>query len=236
MHAAAFRALALDHTYEALRVSSDELADTVARLRAGQFDGLNVTVPHKVRVLELVDEVAPSASVGAANTLVRDARGRVVAHNTDVLALALEIAALGPRAHASRALVLGAGGAGRAAVAALRNELRVGEVIVRKRPLSPDPEVERDVAIVVQATSCGMAGADPGAIAADAVAWDALPSDAVAIDVVYAAGETPFLAAARARGLRATDGLGMLARQGALALELWLGRRAPLDAMRSAIE
>jgi shikimate dehydrogenase len=71
---------------------------------------------------------------------------------------------------------------------------------------------------------------------ADVVAWDALPDDAGALDVVYAPPETAFLRRARSRGLRSANGLGMLARQGALALKLWLGRDAPLDAMRAALE
>jgi shikimate dehydrogenase len=84
-----------------------------------------------------------------------------------------------------------------------------------------------------------MRGADPGEPLADAVAWEAVPTDAVAIDVVYAPRETPWLLAARRRGLRSDDGLGMLARQGALALELWLkdvGVIAPVDTMRAALE
>jgi shikimate dehydrogenase len=68
------------------------------------------------------------------------------------------------------------------------------------------------------------------------VAWEALPSDAAALEVIYAPPETPFLRRARERGLRSANGFGMLARQGALALELWLGREAPLDAMRAALE
>jgi shikimate dehydrogenase len=81
-----------------------------------------------------------------------------------------------------------------------------------------------------------MAGAAPGDGVAAVVAWDALPADAVAIDVVYAPRDTPFLRAARRRGLGCDDGLGMLARQGSLAFELWLGMPAPFDAMRAAIE
>ena len=80
-----------------------------------------------------------------------------------------------------------------------------------------------------------MTGADPGELAKDGVAWDALAAGAVALDVVYAPPETPFLAEARRRGLRAENGLGMLARQGALAFELWLGVTAPLDVMRAAL-
>jgi shikimate dehydrogenase len=252
MHRAAFAALGLPHTYDAVRVEAPELRAVVAQLRGGVYAGLNVTVPHKQRVLEHVDDVAGSAQrVGAANTLVREDAGGVTAHNTDVPALEAELQELlGPGAAWSslRGLVLGSGGAARAAVAALAS-LGVGEIVVRARrrvdfaplavgawqPWQPSAASEAATAIVVQATSAGMAGADPGEHAAEAVAWDALPADAVALDVVYGAGDTPFIARAKRRGLRAGGGLGMLARQGALALELWLGVVAPLAAMRAAL-
>ncbi len=234
MHGAAYAALGMAHTYEAIRASTFELPAVVARLRAGDFAGLNVTVPHKIRVLDLVDAVAPSAAaVGAANTLVRDDAGRITAHNTDVPALAAELARLAPLPGA--ALVLGTGGASRAAVAALREHLQVARVVVRGRPLTPDPTVDAGVTLVVQTTSCGMTGADPGELARDAVSWDALAAGAAVLDVVYAPPETPLLAEARRRGLRAANGLGMLSRQGALAFELWLGVAAPVDAMRAAL-
>lgn len=248
MHAAAYRALGLPHTYEAVRVSAEELPRIVQALRDGAFDGLNVTVPHKQRVLALVDEIAPdAAAIGAANTLVR-AGGRVVAHNTDTPALAAELLVLLEQSGPPdvRALVLGSGGAARAAVAALERHLGVTDVVVRARsarpglpapqPWLPSPESEAKTRIVVQATSAGMHGADPGETVASAVAWDALPPDAVALDVVYAPPETPFLRAARARGLRCANGLGMLARQGALAFELWLGAAAPLGVMRAELD
>lgn len=238
MHAAAFRALGLPHRYEAVRVTEAELPEVVQALREGRFDGLNVTVPHKQRVLALVDDVDPSAQVaGAANTLVRTG-GRVVAHNTDAPALAAEIAELasGRDLRGARALVLGSGGAAKAARVAL--ESLGASVAIRSRAagnLAPSAQEEAETAVVVQATSAGMTGAAPGDAVAAAVAWSALPGDAVALDVVYAPPDTPFLRAARARGLRAANGLGMLARQGALALELWLGVPAPLAAMRAAL-
>jgi shikimate dehydrogenase len=268
MHAAAYRALGLPHSYEAIRAGADELAGVVAALRAGTFHGVNVTVPHKERVLGLVDEVDPSAAlVRAANTLVRSPTGRIQAHNTDVRALEAELLALEPRLSELSertgdpcAVVLGAGGAARAAVAALKS-LGLGPVVVRARNearrepmlaelraslhhadswlrgqlLRADSRDERDVDVVIQTTSAGMHGADPGDAIAAAVAWDALPDAAVALDVVYAPPETPFLRAARARGLRCANGLGMLARQGALAFELWLGVAAPLPAMLAAL-
>lgn len=262
MHAAALRALGLPHTYEALRAGPQELPSVVAALREGAWDGLNVTVPHKESVLRLTDDVREGARVaGAANTLVRGHDGRVQAHNTDAPALAAELASLAPARFPwanVRALVLGSGGAARAAVSALGVHLGVRDIVVRARafadparrdaflftapcpistePWVPSPTSEERTLVLVQATSAGMEGAGAGESAANAVAWFALPTGAVAIDVVYTPRDTPWLQAARARGLRENNGLGMLARQGALALELWLGVPAPLAAMRAALE
>jgi shikimate dehydrogenase len=248
LHAAAYRALGLPHAYVAVRVTTAELPGVVQQLRDGAFDGLNVTVPHKQAVLALADVVdATARDVGAANTLAVEG-GRVVAYNTDAPALARELSALAGERDwgAGRALVLGSGGAARAAIRALGRDLGGRDVVVRSRssappgsaaqPWRPDAASEASTLTVVQATSAGMHGADPGEAAAGAVSWDALPHDAVALDVVYAPPDTPFLRAARARGLRAAGGLGMLARQGALAFEIWLGIPAPLEVMRAALE
>jgi shikimate dehydrogenase len=102
---------------------------------------------------------------------------------------------------------------------------------LRLEPWQGSPAIERRIMAVVQATSAGMTGADSGDAAVQAVEWAALPSSAVALDVVYAPPSTPFLQAALARRLRATSGLGMLARQGAIAFELWLAMPAPFDVM-----
>jgi len=269
MQAAAMRALGLPHTYEAVHATAAELPRVVQELRDGRFDGLNVTVPHKERVLSLVDALDPSARVaGAANTLVRTGDGRLIAHNTDAPALAAEVRRLqGAREWpaGSRALVLGSGGAARAAVAALGQgvgaHLGFRDIAVRARsfadaarrdafvttapcPVSaelwaPSAEGEARTVVLVQATSAGMRGASAGDEVAEVVAWSALPGAAVALDVVYSPRDTPWLRAARARGLACDDGLGMLAGQGALALELWLGGfpgPSPIDAMRAALE
>jgi shikimate dehydrogenase len=245
MHRAAFRALGMPHSYEARRVTTDELRGVLDELREGRYDGLNVTLPHKEAALALTDHRA-AGDLRAANTLVRSSDGRVTAHNTDVPALAEELRLLageGAPWTTRRALVLGSGGAALAAVAALR-ALGARDVAVRARTRrtaetqawTPSRDSESRTLAVVQATSAGMLGADPGGVAVDAVAWDALPVDAIALDVVYAPPETPFLVAARRRGLRCANGLGMLARQGALAFELWLGVPAPFEVMRAALE
>ncbi len=259
MHAAAYRALGMDHTYEAIRVTADELPAVVQRLRDGDLDGLNVTVPHKVRVLDHVDSVDLLAKhVGAANTLVRSREGRVVAHNTDVTALANELCRLAPERESieawmgASALVLGSGGAARSAIAALQS-MGVGRIHVAARrgekilgletePLAPSAARDRALGVIVQCTSAGMRGADPGDDVARAVAWADVPKDAVALDVVYAPPETPFLALARGRGLRASNGLGMLALQGLLAFARWLEAAGTkldpkdLDRARTAME
>lgn len=274
MHMAAYRKLGMPHTYEKLETSAAELEDRVDALRRGEYAGLNVTVPHKSKVLALVDEVHASArATGAANTLVRTPDGRIRAHNTDMPAVAEELVRLAGDATKLRGgvgLVIGTGGAARAAIVALASHVGVSRVLIRGRSLeetghaiayvrsidriladaggrgvavalgadglhAPDTEDARLVAIV-QATSCGMKGAAPGEVVADAVRWDQVPVDAVALDVVYAPTQTPFLERAKARGLAADHGLGMLARQGALAFELWLGVPPPFDLMRAAID
>jgi len=248
MHRAAYAALGLPHVYDAVRVTAEELPGFVERLRAGEYAGLNVTVPHKVRALELADDADPGArAVRAANTLVAR-EGAVVAHNTDVPALAAEIARLGAGSGGD-ALVLGSGGAARAAAAAARAAGFARVVVRSRRPLAEarlggvDVEVEAlgaratdgRFACILQATSAGMAGADPGDAVAAAVDWSRVDASAVALDLVYAPPETPFLRAARARGLRCDNGLGMLVEQGALAFELWLRVAPPRDVMRAAI-
>jgi shikimate dehydrogenase len=261
MHRAAYRALGLPYVYEAIHASANELAAIVGSLRSGALDGINVTVPHKERVLSLVDALDESARVaGAANTIVRTAGGLLVAHNTDAPALAAELRRLAGSPFAwkdLRALVIGSGGAARAATVALGRSLGVTDIVVRARRFDDEaqsrafgqaapcpvttqgwkraPESEARTLALVQATSAGMRGGDAGQAVAEIVAWDHVPAEAVALDVVYAPRDTAWLRAARARGLRCDDGLGMLARQGALALELWLGVAAPLDEMRAAL-
>lgn len=256
MHGAAYAALGLDHTYEALETSVEDLPLRFAALRAGELTGINVTVPHKQRALALADVAEEAArAIGAANTLVRLPTGAVRAHNTDAPAVHDELLALAPLDHyrGRTALVLGTGGAARAALYAL-GKLGVAKVVVRGRREEPglrqvlaevsaqatlvheslvDPAEIDDLAVVVQATTAGMRGGAPGEVAASGVAWKRTPADTVVYDIVYASKPTPFLAAAGKRPH--AGGLGMLARQGALAFELWLGVPAPLDAMRAAL-
>ena len=253
MHTAAYRELGLPHSYEAIDVLETHFPDFMKSLKQGNFAGINVTVPHKLRAYELADERAPSAiAVGAANTLVFDSSGKITAHNTDALALRSELEALSPNRDWSRAraLVIGAGGAARAALVAL-HDLGAQKMSVVARRVEQAEAMDaiaaievvsfsegpfRDLDVVVQATSSGMHGADDGEMVASCIDWKHVPTDAIAYDVVYSPRETPFLRAARNAGISAENGLGMLARQGAIAFELWLGITAPLAVMRRAID
>ena len=267
IHQAAYRELALPHRYELID-AADETAvkAALAELKAGRIAGSNVTVPWKKVALALADRAdASAADVGAANTLVRAADGAIVAHNTDVRALAEELRGL--VGTVERALVVGAGGAALATVAAARlaGAREVGVTARRfsaatersswpgadalsrlgATPLAwpvagnEADELARFAAgtkLVIQATSAGMHGADPGEGVARLVPWALLPPGAGAYDLVYNPAETEFLRAASAAGVRARGGLGMLVGQAALAFEIWFGQRAPREAMQRAAE
>lgn len=266
MHGAAYLALGLPHAYERLATTESQLPERVAALRAGTYAGINVTVPHKTNVLAFVDEVDASArGAGAVNTLVRLSSGDIRAHNTDAPALVDELARLAGSRESfvgRSALVLGSGGAARAAIFALAS-LGVGHIIVRARRDHPEladiiattattvpttlsferlaasapllPE-RSDLVAIVQATTAGMEGSGTsGRLVVDAIAWPSVPRDCVVLDVVYAPPRTPLLERATAEGLTNDGGLGMLARQGALAFQLWLGVPAPFDVMRDAL-
>jgi shikimate dehydrogenase len=236
---AAFAELRLEWRYLKLPVPPERFAETVRALPGSGYRGANVTIPHKVAAHDVADELSEAArAIGAANTLIFD-DGRIVADNTDAGGL---LDALGEPVPAT-ALVLGAGGAGRAAVWALR---QVGaEVAVWNRTTAraealaaalgvrhlPRPEPAE---LVVNATSVGMAGAgahDP----AEALGLGRLPPPSVVVDLVYGAEPTPLSRWAAARGARVVDGLEVLVRQGARSLERWTGRAAPLEVMRRAV-
>jgi len=265
IHGAAYQALGLPHRYE-LYDAPDEaaLAVAIGEVRQGAIRGANVTIPWKRQALALADRAEPSAAdVGAANVLARDDAGRVVAHNTDVGALVTEIGALvtAPKT----ALVLGAGGATLAAVAALaRLGVRELGVSARRFDLStpesswplvaelgrlgarlvpwprPGASAFDDFAarseVIVQATSAGMHGAAPGSEIADVLPWERLAPRTAFYDLVYNPRETELVRRARTRGFHASDGLGMLIGQAALAFELWLGVAPPREPMWAAAE
>lgn len=255
MQNAALRALGLDWAYVAFDVRPERLAVALQGVRALDMPGVNVTIPHKIAVLPLLDEVdCTAARVGAVNTIVNQG-GRLVGHNTDVAGFRAALHALMPEGVQGRScLVLGAGGAARAVVAALAaegaSELSIFNRTKEKAVLLRDAArawgsshlkvlSRRDLAtaaqeadLIVNATSVGMAGT----VKLTPIPVDILHSHHVVMDVVYGERPTALVEQAWARGARAADGKEMLLRQAAAAFELWTGTRAPLDVMRSCIE
>jgi shikimate dehydrogenase len=225
MHNAAFAALGLDARYELCDVPATALSGAVAALRGPERLGANVTQPHKLVVCDLVDERAPEVErLGAANTVRRDGR-RLVAHNTDLPALATELSDLGSF---TSALVLGAGGASRAVQAALVDAGTSVEVVDRAR-WDALPDLLERADLLVNATPIGT-GSDESPIPADL-----LRADLAVLDLVYRPSPTRLVRDARAAGASATDGAGVLLRQAAASFSLWTGQPAPIEVMRDAL-
>lgn len=253
---AALDAMGIDARYEAWDTTPDELRSAVERLRSGDLIGANVTVPHKVEALRLVERPdALAERVGAANTIVN--RGGVLeATNTDVAGILRTFGGLGVSLDGQRVVLIGAGGAARAVVVAMRmaNAARVTvinrsperardlaplageELDLRFAPLESDDATMRGAlrtaAVVIQSTSVGMRH---GPAEGESPVPAGLVGDGqVAFDLVYTPEETPFLREAAAAGAVAVGGLDMLIHQGAESFRLWTGVEPPLEVMFQA--
>jgi len=241
MHDAAFAELGLaDWRYQRLPVPPELFAETTRALGAAGFAGANVTIPHKETALALADEAGEeAAAIGAANTLTF-AEGRIRADNTDAPGI---LAAIGEPVEGRTALVLGAGGSARAAVWALlhagaRDVMVWNRTPARAEALCADlggrSVTESEPAdLLVNCTSVGLDASDE-TFKDLPVAADGLGDYCALIDLVYTESATTLTRAAMKRGLKTIDGLEVLVRQGALSLERWTGRPAPIDVMRRA--
>jgi len=252
LHNAAFDRLGLDWVSVAFPVPAGAAEAALTGMRALGIAGLSVTMPHKAPAFEAVDEASAVARrLGAVNCVTRRADGRLAGDSTDGAGfLAAVERAAGFTPAGRRCLVIGAGGAARAVVLALA-EAGAAEVAVCNRT----PERAEAAAalagaagrvaggdevphadLVVQATPVGMAalGGDGGGLADLGVDPDGFRPGQVVADLVYLPAETPFLAAARARGALAVGGLGMLVHQAALALGHWTGLAVDPEVMWAA--
>lgn len=246
---AAFDAAGVDGVYVAVRCGSDDLVGFMRGLaRAG--GGGNVTIPHKEKAATLLDVRSEAVRrSGACNTFWGDESGRVHGDNTDVEGFQRAVRAFLDRpVPGIRALLLGAGGAARAALLGLLHE-GAEEVCIynrtqeraravarriggqRARVLSIMRDVEgQDFDLVVNATSLGLEAGDPSPID-----FAILHRAGAAMDLVYGHHTTAFVRAADAAGIRSTDGLEMLVQQGAASFERWWGVDAPLETMRAVV-
>jgi shikimate dehydrogenase len=256
MHNAAFAALGLDWIYVPFPVSPERLAQGVAGLAALGVAGFNVTIPHKVAIMDLLDRISPEAELVGAVNVVAFQDGALVGYNTDGIGLVASLQREFGFIPAGRSiLVLGAGGAARGAVAALgsagaariclanRSPVPARALVESIAPRLPgltlaantlecleDPAFLASFDLIVNTTSVGMAG--------DSFAGLALPQQKphlLVYDMVYAPPVTPLLAQARALGLRTANGIGMLVAQGEAAFTVWTGQAPPAGCMAGAL-
>ncbi len=256
MHKAAFKALAIDATYEAIETDDSDLESTVARLRQ-DFGGANVTAPLKTSVMRHLDHVDDIASrVGAVNTIVRDGV-KLVGTNTDVEGFLRAMRDENVAVADANIVIIGAGGAARAVLFALL-AAKARRVVVAGRRMQMARELVRDALefrgkaevvattidesrlraevadadVLVHATSASSAEATS---LAGLVGLETSRESLVAVDLAYGRN-VPFLAYARALGRRSVDGRAMLLHQGAIAFERWTHKVAPLEEMRRALD
>jgi shikimate dehydrogenase len=269
MQNAGISALGLDWRYLAADVRPDDLPAAIAGAKAMRFVGLNLTVPHKTAALNLVDALDDKAKqLGAVNTIVFETRrpnedwtpiGRLPeqeitevrgrGHNTDAdsLVRSLKEDLEWPDLRGASVILLGAGGAARAAALRLAEE-GVGGLFIVNRTVEKAARLMDEVTtrfpsvrlgsmpdrpdVVINATSLGLKPDDPPPVSLE---WLQSRRPKRAYDMIYRPAETPFLRAAKTLGCRTANGLGMLLHQGAAALELWSGRPAPVETMRAAL-
>lgn len=258
MHNAAAQALGLNWVYVPLPVPPDKLATAVSSLSALGFRGVNVTVPHKQTVIPLLDELKPGAqAIGAVNTIMVGADGRLTGRNTDWSGFLADLQAHDVPVAGRDCLILGAGGSARAvayglATARARVHLlarRVAQaegLIVDLRPSLPQAAFTSqsftqlaDVAAKLTApliVNCTPLGMTPNEACSPWPTDVLFPSDATVYDLVYNPRRTRLMQQAEAAGCQAINGLGMLVQQGAKAFALWTGQEPDTAVMQQAIQ
>jgi len=255
MQEAAFRALGLNWRYLTIEVNPADLPAAVQGMRAMGFQGINLTIPHKVTVMPLLDAIAPDAAlIGAVNTVRRDG-DRLIGENTDGKGFLTGVRAIGDDPSGKRIVLLGAGGAARAiavelALAGAAHIHVYNRSIERGRAMVADLTtrttvhadfsiwdqsyaVTPDVDILINATSIGLY---PDVDAMPDVMLDGAGDHLLVCDVIPNPPNTPFIRAAAARGLRTINGLSMLVYQGMIGFELWTRQPAPEAIMKEALE
>ncbi len=255
MQNAAFQALGLDYAYGPLAVAPQDLDRAVEGLKAVNFAGFNVTVPHKVNIMPFLDEVDVTAlTIGAINTVVIN-QGRTAGYNTDAAGFVNSLAAAGIRVAGQKAVLLGAGGAARAVACGLLQNGAAG-VVIGARDRTKAAGLAEDFAGPYPVGGCGLTddrfrqalsacdilvnctplGMHPHPAAMPPLNWQDLKASAVVCDLIYNPAETVLLAEAKKRGHTTVNGTGMLIEQGALAFTLWTGQPAPRSVMREALQ
>ena len=251
MHNAAFAVAGIAARYEARQVSAQQLPDAIASLREQGVLGANLSLPHKEAVIGLLDELTPAArAIGAVNTVI-NRNGVLIGDNTDAPGFLAALQMAGDDGEGA-AVVLGAGGAARAAVWALRSQGRQVYVVNRThekavlltQQLGGTPqwasfleEVQWPpvgISLLVNASSVGLGNREETPLPNIPLPYPRTP-DPLVYDMVYKPAETRLMREARAAGYRAENGLGMLAHQARLAFLAWTGADVPIEVFLGAL-
>lgn len=257
IHNAALRECSLKGDYSLFSIHSDDkqgLKSLLARVRSGEIQGLNVTIPHKQNVIPLLDELTPTAeAVGAVNTIYLRKK-KLIGDNTDAPGFLTDLkkflATETRRNGVRRALVLGSGGSARAVVYALLDEW---DVVIAARRLEQAQKLAHsfvnyklsiaiyglatidfsNIDLIVNTTPIGMS---PNVDTSPVPENLSLPSNVFIYDLIYNPRETKLVRDARLQGLKAVSGLGMLIEQAALSFELWTGHRPSREIIHAAVD
>ena len=251
---AAYAAKGLNYRYLTIKVLPEDLETAMAAVRVLGMKGINLTMPHKVKVLAYLDELSEAASIiGAVNTVIHK-DGRLYGENTDGKGFVTALKNAGMSLEGKRVTVLGAGGAARAisVECALngaehitiinRNTERGGELaaLLNEKtdcravflPWEKEMKIPEDTEILINGTSAGFS---PNVNDRPDIDYSSVTEKMCACDVVFNPAETVFLKEAAKRGAKTVTGLGMLVQQAALNFTLWTGEEAPVDVMEEAL-
>lgn len=248
MHRAAINQLALNGDYVPLETSPEDLPGRVKYLKTNDFNGFNVTIPHKVSIMPFLDNIDPFAQrVGAVNTVVIEENNRLSGYNTDVYGFVQAIPEhIRNNLRGKQAAVLGSGGAARAVIAGLE-DMEVKKTVVFARNQEKALQITSNFmlltekidlsgfSMVVNTTPLGMQGKHKGVSPLSKYSIDTLPAGAFVYDIVYRPSQTKLLQLAQQRGLLTLNGLDMLVLQGARGFYLWTGIEPPVDIMRKSL-
>lgn len=249
----AFQEAGINAAYAAYHVLPEQLGAAIEGIKALQYGGVNVTIPHKVKVMSFLDEIDEGARViGAVNTVVNDA-GRWIGYNTDGIGYVRSLKEeTGVELQGKRILIIGAGGAARGVVYALsqeqpemiwianRTEDKADKLAEHMKhyancsstSLSETIHIMKQVDVVINTTAVGMY---PN-IEHTPLETDWLHDGMIVSDLIYNPLTTKWLREAELKGCTTHGGLGMFVYQGAYAFEFWTGRSAPIEAMRNVVQ
>ncbi len=252
MHNYAFNKLNLDYVYLPFDISSTGLKDSLKGMIALGIKGINVTIPHKERIMEYMDELSDSAKiVGAVNTVVND-NGTLIGYNTDVNGIIETLKEFKDDINGKTVSVLGAGGAARSVIYTLINNFNVKKINIINRTVEKaeslkdyfsskmlfekiktyeliPPDVTEILAkskLIINASSIGMSPEDDDS---PTTIPESFSNNQIVFDIVYNPRETKFLALAKSQGALTINGLKMFVEQGAKSFELWTNETMPTD-------